>query len=98
LNIQKEKTMSTKNKPGVHVFKTEKAVNNKKTGRFEKYVTYYYWNTIAPNGRLTANGEEHPRKAKALNSIRSTSVTLGGPGKFKYYDHSKPNIPLQSYL
>jgi uncharacterized protein YegP (UPF0339 family) len=59
---------------------------------------YYYWHARAKNGRITANGETYSRKSTALNSIRSTSITLGGKGKFKYYDHSKKDSPLQSYV
>jgi len=76
----------TKNKPGVHLYKnTESEIR-----------PYYYWHTRAKNGCITANGETYSSKSTALNSIRSASITLGG--KFKYYDHSKPNSPLQSYL
>jgi hypothetical protein len=58
----------------------------------------YYWHAIARNGRITANGETYSRKSIALNSIRSAAITLGGNGKFKYYDHSKPDCPLTNYV
>jgi uncharacterized protein YegP (UPF0339 family) len=89
--------MSTKNKPGIHL---HRQYNWKPVKKGNKFVNKpeYYWHAIAPNGRITANGETYSRKSIALNSIRSTAVTLGGKGKFKYYDHSKKDSPLQSYL
>jgi uncharacterized protein YegP (UPF0339 family) len=76
--------MSTKNKPGIHLLRGNLGL--------------YYWHAVAPNGRITANGETYSRKSIALNGIRSTAVTLGASGKFKYYDHSKKDSPLKSYL
>jgi uncharacterized protein YegP (UPF0339 family) len=76
-----------KNKPGIHVYYSYKSGEKK-----------WYWRVVAPNGRVTANNQTYSRKSIALNGIRSTAVTLGGPGKFKYYDHSKPESPLTSYL
>lgn len=80
--------MSTKNKPGIHLMKESETESN----------PYYYWHAIASNGRITANGETYSRKSIALNSIRSTAKTLGGSGRFKYYDHSKKDSPLVNYL
>jgi len=87
----------TKNKPGIHLLKSHnwKPI---KTKSGHKVKPEFYWHTIASNGRLTANGETYSRKSIALNSIRSTSVTLGGKGKFKYYDHSVAGSPLKSYV
>jgi len=79
---------NTKNKPGIHLFKDSDTLSK----------PYFYWHTIAKNGRLTANGETHSRKANALKSIRSTAITMGGNGKFDYYDHSKPNSPKVKYV
>jgi uncharacterized protein YegP (UPF0339 family) len=78
-------------KPGIHLYKDLAIfIDGRKP--------YYYWHTRAKNGRITANGETYSRKSNALKSIRSTSITLGGKGKFKYYDHSKPDSPLISYV
>lgn len=89
--------MSTKNKPGIHLHKQHnwKPVKGGKGLRPGK--PEYYWHAVAPNGRITANGETYSRKSIALNSIRSTAVTLGGKGKFKYYDHSKKDSPLVNF-
>jgi hypothetical protein len=92
--------MSTKNKPGIHVFKVRrlKPVRKKKGMKSNLVMAdHWYWRIVAPNGRITANNETYSRKSIALNSIRSTAVTLGGPGKFKYYDHSKKDCPLENY-
>jgi uncharacterized protein YegP (UPF0339 family) len=89
--------MSTKNKPGIHVFKQHNWKPIKRGKGLYLGKPEYYWQAIAPNGRITANGETYSRKSIALNSIQSTSLTLGGKGSFKYYDHSKKDSPLTSY-
>jgi hypothetical protein len=81
-----------KNKPGIHLMK--KTVFIKAIGTHK---SWYYWHIVATNGRVTANNQTYSRKSIALNSIRSTAITLGGPGKFKYYDHSKKDSPLVNY-
>jgi uncharacterized protein YegP (UPF0339 family) len=89
--MAKTPQMSTKNKLGIHLYKK---YNYPASGA----KSYWFWHTRAANGRITANGETYSRKSIALNGIRSTAVTLGATGKFKYYDHSKPNVPLTSYV
>jgi uncharacterized protein YegP (UPF0339 family) len=81
--------MNTNNKPGIHLYRSKHY--------FGGAVTQWFWHARAPNGRITANGETYSRKSIALNSIRSTAVTLGGKGKFKYFDHSKKDSPLVNY-
>jgi uncharacterized protein YegP (UPF0339 family) len=91
----------TKNKPGIHLYKIRRLKpSRKKKGEKQKLIMadHWYWHAIAPNGRITANGETYSRKQTALNSVRSTSITLGGKGKFKYYDHSKKDCPRVNYL
>jgi uncharacterized protein YegP (UPF0339 family) len=80
-----------KNKPGIHLFKDHTI------GLLDKPEPYWYWHARASNGRITANGETYSRRSTALNSIRSTAVTLGGKGKFKYFDHSKKDSPLVNF-
>lgn len=89
--------MSTKIKPGIHLYKKNYFMPAKKNNRVESK-TLWHWHARSKNGRITASGETYSRKSIALNSIRSTAVTLGGPGKFKYYDHSKKDSPLANYL
>lgn len=78
----------TKNKPGIHLYKNTESEKR----------PYYYWHTLAKNVRITCNGETYTTKGGALDGISSAAKTLGGTGRFKYYDHSKPDSPLQSYL
>ena len=80
--------MSNTRKPGIHLHK-DNDIERK---------PFYYWHARARNGRITCNGETYSTKAAALNSIASSAVTLGGTGKFEYYDHSKKDSPLKSYM
>jgi hypothetical protein len=97
IRIAKQNNMSnTKNKPGIHLHKTEHY-----TGGVE--VTWY-WNIIASNGReIARSSETYTRKAGAVKSIKVAARifmdSLNAPDVYKaYYDHSKPDCPLQSYL
>ena len=80
--------MKPKNKPGIHLYKNSES----------EIRPFYYWHTRAKNGRITCNGETYKTKGGALDGISSAAKTLGGTGRFKYYDHSKPESPLQNYL
>lgn len=64
----------------------------------------YYWHIVARNGRIIAKSSEtYTRKLGAVKSIKvaagifQDSLTLKGIYK-AYYDHSKPDSSLQSYL
>jgi hypothetical protein len=65
---------------------------------------YYYWHIVSRNGRIIARSSEtYTRKTGAVKSIKVAAqgfqdlLTIGGVYK-AYYDHSKPDSPLQSYL
>lgn len=92
--------MSTKNKPGIHLYNDKRPVDNKKTGRFEKYVTEWYWNIVASNGQEVARSTKtYTRKSGAVKSIKVAAIVFNShPGWNMYYDHSKHDSPLQSYL
>jgi len=82
--------LKIKNKPGIHLYRTE---------HYTGGVDYtWHWHTRAKNGRITSNGEIYTTKGGALDGISSAAKSLGGTGRFKYYDHSKPDSPLKSYL
>lgn len=90
----------TKHRPGIHLFKGKRRSGSIKTDKenCDIYEAYYYWHTQAKNGRITANGETYKTKGGALDGISSAAKTLGGTGRFKYYDHTQPDSPLKSYL
>lgn len=88
----------TKNKPGVHLLIT--SVTYIVSGKKKEY----YWHITARNGRIIARSSEtYTRKSGAVKSIKvaalafQDSLTIGGVYK-AYYDHSKPDCKLQSYL
>jgi uncharacterized protein YegP (UPF0339 family) len=84
---------NTKNKPGIHLYRD--GITFSKSG---VATNQFYWHTRAKNGKITSNGETYKTKQGALDGISSAAKTLGGTGRFKYYDHSKPNTPLITYL
>lgn len=88
--------MPTKNKPGIHLLTT--TVTYIASGKRKEY----YWHIVASNGRIIARSSEtYTRKSGAVKSIKVAAriFILGydstGP---QYYDHSKPDCPLKSYL
>jgi uncharacterized protein YegP (UPF0339 family) len=89
----------TKNKPGIHLLTTPVTRFVGKVGTRDEF----YWHIVASNGRIIARSSEtYSRKAGAVKSIKIVARILysqaqknGFPG---YYDHTKPNSPLQSYL
>jgi hypothetical protein len=85
----------TKNKPGIHLFKTDHY-----TGGVD---TTWYWHIVARNGRIIARSSEtYSRKAGAVKSIKIAAnlfyTQLSNAGRPAYYDHSKKDSPLKSYL
>jgi len=90
-----------KNKPGIHLFKDSIAYNNKKTGRFAGYKTQYFWHIASKNGRIIAKSEMYNTKKAAVRGIKITGQAfcyVCNVSWASYYDHSKPNSPLQPYL
>jgi hypothetical protein len=88
----------TKNKPGIHLHKTSRRVSELGINQWE-----YYWNIIASNGRIIARSSQtYSRKAGAVKSIKVVAslfyFQFQDNGKPAYYDHSKKDSPLQSYL
>jgi uncharacterized protein YegP (UPF0339 family) len=82
----------TKLKPGIHLHR-RKSVYQDINGQ-------YYWNIVAKNGRIIARSSEtYTRKAGAVKSI-AIAAMIFAPDAINnlYYDHSKPDSPLQSYL
>jgi uncharacterized protein YegP (UPF0339 family) len=86
-----------KNKPGIHLLETKGAVIHHKP---RTYAKQYYWHIVARNGRIIARSSEtYTRKAGAVKSIKIVSkIFCTNPAWNSYYDHSKPDSPLQSYL
>lgn len=84
--------MSTKNKPGIHLFKTE--WKHVQTG-----TPNWYWHIVSRNGRIIARSSKtYTRKSGAVKSILVAARIIHNNHQCFYYDHSKPNFPLQSYL
>jgi uncharacterized protein YegP (UPF0339 family) len=84
-----------KHRPGIHLLKGKQTVNIE--GELTPCI-FFYWHTRAKNGRITSNGETYKTKQGALDGASSAAKTFGASGRFKYYDHTKPDSPLQSYL
>jgi uncharacterized protein YegP (UPF0339 family) len=87
----------TKNKPGIHLLETK--WKHVLTGKPD-----YHWHIVSRNGRIIARSSEtYSRKSGAVKSISTTfkifqdSLAVGGVYK-AYYDHSKPDCPLVSYI
>lgn len=86
----------TKNKPGIHLLTTSVTRFEGNVGTREEY----YWHIVARNGRIIARSSEtYSRKSGAVKSI-ATAAMIFAPDAINnlYYDHSKPDSPLQSYL
>lgn len=88
------KPMSTKNKPGIHLFK------GGLTGPKGEVNTWWYWNIVASNGRIIARSSEtYTRKSGAVKSIKTAAkIFWDNTNQYMYYDHSKKDSPLTSYL
>ena len=87
--------MSTKNKPGIHLLKRIVYIEETKKNK-----SWYWWHIVSKNGRIIARSSEtYSRKSGAIASIKvAASIFKNGMSSCAYYDHSKPNSPLQSYL
>jgi uncharacterized protein YegP (UPF0339 family) len=86
----------TKNKPGIHLYQTSGIKGNYKV----KFQKEWYWHIVSKNGRIIARrSETYSRKSGAVKSIKVVKKIFGVTvGNNSYYDHTKPNSPLQSYL
>ena len=89
----------TKTKPGVHLYWERSSVYDKVFETKPKW----YWHIVARNGRIIARSSEtYTRKSGAVKSIRTAAnlfyAQISTTGRPAYYDHSKPDSPLQSYL
>jgi hypothetical protein len=88
----------TKLKPGIHLYKTTGGFSASSPDRKPQW----YWHIVARNGRIIARSSEtYTRKGNAKKSILvAAEIFLGGKPYelIPYYDHSKPDSPLQSYL
>lgn len=91
----------TKNTPGIHLFKSHDWKPIKKGDKCQGKPEWY-WHIVARNGRIIARSSEtYSRKGDAKNSILvAAGIFLGGKPYelIPYYDHSKPDSPIKSYL
>ena len=87
-----------KNKPGIHLMVSENTVRvvNKKVKPM------FYWHIVSKNGRIIARSSEtYSSKRAAVKSIKTTGQAFWDictENWASYYDHSKPESPLNSYL
>jgi uncharacterized protein YegP (UPF0339 family) len=84
----------TKNKPGIHLYKSTVTLGEAQMGIKPEY----YWHIVSKNGRIIARSSEtYTRKAGAVKSIKTAAKIFRqfeGWESPKFYDHSKPNSPL----
>lgn len=77
-----------KNKPGIHLFKTSRRVNEFGISQWE-----YYWHIVARNGRIIARSSEtYSRKSGAVKSMKAAELIFVETSV--YHDHSKEGSPL----
>ena len=90
----------TKNKPGIHLFMTMVAQVGKRPYNKKEW----FWHIVSKNGRIIARSSEtYSSKRAAVKSIKVVAhvfypYLLGHENWATYYDHSKPDSPLNSYL
>jgi uncharacterized protein YegP (UPF0339 family) len=89
-----------KHKPGIHLFKQHHWCKPGKNGNNKEE---WYWHIVSRNGRVIArSSESYTRKGNAVKSIHVVAnlfyVQFQENGICAYYDHSKPDSPLTSYL
>jgi uncharacterized protein YegP (UPF0339 family) len=86
-----------KNKPGIHLFKERSGVTE-----MGENTWHYFWHIVARNGRIIARSSEtYSRKSVAVKSIKIAGQAfwdVTNPNWNFYYDHSKKDSPLQTYL
>lgn len=82
-----------KHRPGIHLYCE---IMSKPKGGIKYHYKGWYWHIVSKNGRIIARSSEtYTRKGNAVKSIKvAYDILFGG----NYYDHSKPDSPLQSYL
>jgi uncharacterized protein YegP (UPF0339 family) len=86
-------------KAGIHLHKT--AARRILTATTPDYKpAEWYWILIAKNGKTIARSSEtYTRKRGAVQSIKvAAKLFWDNSNQYMYYDHSKPNSPLTSYL
>jgi hypothetical protein len=88
----------TKLKPGIHLMKTQEMRGL--CGNIP-YINWY-WHIVSSNGRIIARSETYSSKMAAVKSIKLTAqmfyMQFQDNGDTAYFDHSKPDSPLKSYL
>lgn len=82
------KSKQPKHRPGIHLYKN---------------FGYWNWEIVGKNGQVIANSRKtYTRKGNAVKSIKTVAqlfyFQFQDNGQPMYYDHSKPDSPLQSYL
>jgi len=83
--------MSTKNKPGIHLHSEIRMDSDK------HWYVMWQWYIVAKNGNIVGRSWRwYKRKSGAVKSIKISYDILFSEGM--YYDHSKKDSPLQSYL
>lgn len=88
-------TMPKTKKPGIHLYRTE---------HYTGSVDYtWHWHIVSKNGRIIARSSEtYTRKSGAVKSIKIVAqlfyFQFQDNGRLGYYDHSKKDSPLISYL
>lgn len=86
----------TKHSPGIHLHHT---MVKRKVGAKYQYRVEYYWNIIASNGKEIARSSNiYSRKAGAVRSIKVAANIFKYKNTNLFYDHSKKDSPLKSYL
>lgn len=85
----------TKNKPGIHLYKEPATIYDKVLNSHPRW----FWHITARNGRIIARSSEtYTRKSGAVKSIKVAAEIFRYEHPASYYDHSKLNSPLKSYL
>jgi hypothetical protein len=83
----------TKNKPGIHLHSDVRMDSDK------HWYKMWQWYIVSKNGNIVGKSWRwYKRKSGAVKSIRVTANCMGYRGGLFYYDHSKPDSPLKSYL
>jgi uncharacterized protein YegP (UPF0339 family) len=78
--------MSTKNKPGIHLFKSKTSIYDKPLG----VKPGWYWHIVSKNGRIIARSSEtYTTKRSAVKSI--SIVASHFESNQHYFDHSTQN-------
>jgi len=93
--------MPTKNKPCIHLLKSHNWKPIKKGTGYQGKPDYY-WHIVSRNGRIIARSSEtYSRKSGAVKSIKVAAQAFWFATSSSwdlYYDHSKPDVTLKSYL